>query len=79
MRLRAIGVHAELLAGENVGSAHTTADGRSARRKKTGLAPMRSSRAEIHHLAPFRGRDNARGFAGDHGLVAERRREDTFP
>ena len=49
-----------------------SADGCGARGEQAGLAAVSAARAEIHDLAALGGRDHARGFAGDHGLVAER-------
>ena len=62
-------------AGQHVGSARAAADDRRARGQQAGLAAVGAARAEIHDLAALRGRHDARGLAGDHRLVAQRREQ----
>src|ERR1700745_2888902 len=72
MRLRAVRINAELLAGENVGAPDASADCRCASREQSSLCAVSTTRAKLYHPPPLRSRHDASRFAGDHGLVSQR-------
>ena len=72
MCLGAIGGHAKLLSGENIGSSFASSDGSRSRREQAGLAAMGAPRAEVHNLAALRSGNHPSSFAGNHRLVAQR-------
>ncbi len=68
MRLRAVNMNPELLAGCDVGGAQTAADHGRARGQHSSLGAMGAARAEFDHISSGRGLRHARRFAGNHGL-----------